>query len=393
MKQQKLNNLNTYLIIALVIIVAVGLYFTLSVPVTKKEAAMPVPPRELQLTVLGTDCKDCFNITTAVDFIKQQPNINVTELKEMTMEDAKDLVSKYNISRLPALIIMGNTTNLTIPNFNEKEGALVFDQVPAPYYDIAEERIRGKVTVVTLEDASCKECFNISLIVEQLKQAGIMVVSEQTIDATGVEGKGLIQKYNIEKIPSLIFNKEALEYAVVQQVWEQVGTEESDGKLVLRFVNPPYINASTGKTEGLVTMTMLSDEGCTECFNASVYKELFTQSFNMYVEKEETLDSASTKGKFLVKKYNITAVPTVVLSKDAGMYPSLAQAWGQVGSAEKDGTFVFRNVALLKGYFEQQGTPFAYKDLSTGEVLNGTTETAEVTEEPEITAPENETES
>jgi thioredoxin-related protein len=390
MKKQKLNSLNTYLIIALVIVVAIGLYFTLSVPVAKKEEAKPVPVRELQLAILGTDCEDCFDIKAATDFIKQQANVNVTEIKESTMEESAEMIAKYGVTRLPALLIMGDIENLTIPNFNQKEDALVFDQVPPPYYDVEAKRIKGKVSIVTLADPACTQCFDISLIVEQLKQAGIKIVTEQTIDSTSVEGQGLIQKYSIEKIPTIIFNQDALEYEVVKQVWDQVGTEESDGKLVLRFVNPPYINASTGKTEGLVTMSLIYDATCTECFNVSVYKEVFTQSFNMHVEKEEMLDLASTKGKFLIKKYNLTAVPTVVLSKEAGAYPNLAQAWEQVGTSEKDGSFAFRNLALLKAYFEQQGQPFAYKDLATGEVSTGTEATVE---EPEITQPENETES
>ncbi len=391
MKKQTFNNLNTYLIVALVIVVAIGLYFTLSVPVTKKEVATPIPPREVQLTILGKDCEDCFDIKSAVDFLKQQPNINVTGMTEKTIEESQDLTGKYGVSRLPALLVSGNITNLTIPNFNLTEDALVFDQAPAPYYDVAEKRIKGKVTALTIQDASCTKCFNISQIVDQIKSAGIKVVSEQTIDATSAEGKELIGKYKIEKIPTIIFNKEALEYDVVSQVWSQVGTEESDGKLVLRFVNPPYVNISTGKTEGLVTMTMLYDQSCAECFNASVYEELLTQSFSMHVEKEEMLDVASNKGKYLVNKYNITSVPAVVLSKDAGMYPNLAQAWESVGTAEKDGSFTFRKVELLKSYFEQKGQSFAYKDLSTGQVLNGTGTKEAVTEEPEITAPENET--
>ncbi len=390
MKKQKLNNINTYLIVALVIVVAIGLYFTISVPVAKKEPAKPAaPPLEVQLTILGADCEDCFNITTAIDFLKQQANINVTSTTEKTIEEAEELASKYNITKLPALLLTGNITNLTIPNFNKNEDALVFDQAPAPYYDVAEKRVKGKVTVLILEDESCTECFNISQIIDQLKGAGIQIASQKTIDAASSDGEELIEQYNIEKIPTLIFNKEAMEYTVVAQVWSQVGTEESDGKLVLRFVNPPYINTSTGKTEGLVTMTLITDTTCTECFDTSVYKELFTQSFSMHVVKEDVLDVASTKGRFLVKKYNITTVPTVVLSKDAGMYPSLAQAWEQVGTAEKDGSFTFRKVELLKSYFEQQGEAFAYKDLITGEVLNGTEQTAE---EPEITAPETETE-
>ena len=382
MKQKKLTNLNTYLIVALVIVVAIGLYFTLSVPTVKKEEAPPIVAREIQLTVLGSDCEDCFNISVATDFIKQQKGFNITELKEVSIEDAKEMTAKYNVSRLPALLVQGDLSNLTIPNFDAVEDALVFDLTPPPYYDVETQKIRGKVTLVQLSDATCTQCFNMSIVVDQLGQAGLKIVSSKVLDAKSEEGKGLIEKYKIEKIPTLVFNNDALEYDVVKEVWEQVGTEESDGMLVLRFVNPPYINTSSGKTEGLVGITYLFDEGCTECFNASVFKELFAQSFNMYFEKEESVEISSTKGKFLVKKYNITLVPTTVLSKEAGVYPSLAGAWDQVGSEEKDGAFVFRSVALLENYFKQTGGAFAYKDLSSGEVLSGATNSTEAEIEP-----------
>ena len=160
-------------------------------------------------------------------------------------------------------------------------------------------------------------------------------------------------------------------YDVVKQVWSQVGTEESDGKLVLRFVNPPYVNVSTGKTEGLVDLTFLVDESCKDCYNSSVLKDLFQQSFGMFFQKDEATDVSSTKGKFLLKKYGIELVPTVILSKDAGIYPSLAQAWSQVGTQEKDGVYVFRNVGLLEGFFKETGATFAYENLTSGAMLPG----------------------
>ncbi len=389
MKKHTLANFNTYLVVALVIILAVSLYFTLSVPITKKEAAKVIPPREITLTVLGSDCEDCFNISTAIDFLKQQKDINITEVKEISIEESTEMVGKYNITRLPALLITGNISNLTIPNFDAKEDALMFDKAPAPYYDVAEKRVKGKVTLVMLEDKSCKECFNMSLIVDQLKQVGIKMTSEQTIEADSIEGKGLIDKYKIERIPTLIFNKEALEYEVVKQVWEQVGTEESDGKLVLRLVNPPYVNVSTGKTEGLVDITYLIDESCEECYNGSVFGELMEGSFNLYFKKHESLDVTSTKGKVLVKKYNITLVPTAVLSKEANAYPNFAKSWEQVGTREKDGMFVFRKISLLEGFFEQTGEKLVYKDLSTGELVGAGNSSVSI-EEPEIEPPSEE---
>jgi len=383
MKQpKKLTNVNTYLIIALVIVVAVGLYFTLSVPVPKKEAPKIIPPKEIAITILQ-GCDECSNISSAVEAFKQQKTLNVTKVEEISLEDAKALAKEYNISRLPAIIVKGDIANLSVKSLVQKGDALVFEQAPPPYYDLAENRVKGKVTLTVLSDKTCKDCFDLSKIVSQLKEAQIKIVSETAVDAKSDEGKALVAKYKIEKLPTLVFNKEALEYDVIKQVWDQVGSKESDGSLVLRFVNPPYLNVSTGKTEGLVGLTYLVDKTCDTCYNASVLKGLFEQSFSISFNKEETVDVSSTKGKTLVKKYNIELVPTVVMSKEAGAYPGLVENWAQVGTQE-EGAFVFTKVPVLKGYFDQSGGTLVYKNLTSGEVVSGNSTAAA---EADITPP------
>ncbi len=379
--ENKFTNINTYLIIALVIVVGMGLYFTLSVPV--KEAPKVIPPKQITVTVFN-GCEDCFNISAAVDFIKQQKNLNITLVKELNFEEAKAGAGTYNVSKLPAVVITGETANVTIQNFEVRGDALVFSQALPPYYDVASNSVKGKVTVILLEEKSCTNCFNLSQVIDQLKQAGIKMSSETRVDSKSDEGKQLIAQYKIEKLPTIIFNKDALEYDVVKQVWSQVGSEESDGKLVLRFVSPPYVNVSTGKTDGLVDLTILSDSTCKECFNASVLKDLFAQSFSMVFKTTETVDISSTKGKTLVSKYKIELLPTVILSKDAMAYPNIGQAWGQVGTVEQDSSFVFRNVPLLKDYFGQEGQSFSYKNITSGEILP---KAEAPKEEAEITAP------
>jgi thiol-disulfide isomerase/thioredoxin len=378
--KKEFSNINTYLVIALVIVVGIGLYFTLSVP-GPKEAPKPIPPREVTVTVLN-GCEECFDVSSATDFLKQQKNLNITSIKELGLEDAKAEASKYGISKLPAVLITGDIANLTVQNFAAKEGALVFDQSPPPYYDVATGNVKGRVTVTILSDKTCEDCFSMDQVIGQLKQNGINLASETKVDSKSTEGKQLISKYKIERVPTLIFSKDALEYDVVKQVWSQVGSEESDGTLVLRLVSPPYINVSTGKTEGMVDLTIITDNSCSYCFNASVLKDLFAQSFGMAFKKTKNVDISSTEGKSLAKKYGIELVPTVVLSKDAGAYPNIAQAWAQVGTVEKDGTFVFKNVGLLQDYFAQTGEQFGYKNTTSGETLPKAAST-----EAEVTAP------
>ncbi|MBW2969676.1 hypothetical protein KY319_00980 [Candidatus Woesearchaeota archaeon] len=382
MKKQKESNLNTYLVIIVVIAVAIGLYFMLS----GTKAPMPKAEQQKQVTVLllGTDCEECFNISVAVDFVKQQKNINLKEVKEIKLEEAKETAQKYNITKLPAVVITGEISNLTIPNFNKAEDALIFDMTPPPYYDVETGEIKGKITLIVLEDSECKECFNMSLITAQLEQAGISIAEKKTVEYKGEEGTKLVEKYKIEKIPTLLLSKDALDYEVVQQVWEQVGTQESDGMLVLRMVSPPYINVNTGEIEGFVNMINIVDEKCTDCYNISVFRNIVEESFGMSIKTEETLDVSTNKARILMKKYSIELVPTVVLSKEADSYPNFAEAWKAIGTEEQDGSFVFREVSLLKNYFDQQNQPFAYKNMTSGKVIKETEEEAEIAEaEPE----------
>lgn len=385
MKNEESTNFNTYLIVVIVIAIAIGLYFMIATPAPKETAQPEIETKEVVVNLLGTDCKECFNISIAADFIKQQKTITVKETKELSIADSEELIKKYNITKLPAVVITGSTENLTIPNFDKVEDALVFEKTPAPYYDVATKTIKGKVSVIVLEEPACKECFDVKLLTQQLEIAGVKLVEQKIVEAKSEEGKQIITKYKIAKVPTLIFSKDALDYDVITQVWDQVGTKEKDGMLVLRTINPPYINLSTGKTEGLVSLTILADKNCTECYNASVIKELFQQNINMYFKAEETVDAASSKGKLMIKKYAIEAIPTIILSKEVKAYPNFEIAWEAVGTEEADGMFVFRNVPLLENLFKQQKQTFAYKNLTSGQVITSSTP---VTEEAEIAEPE-----
>jgi len=374
MKRKK-NNTNLYLIVAIIIVIGIGAFLTFK----DKLAPTETPKgdlREIELSVLGTDCKECFNVTSAIDALKKIPDSNL-KVKELTIDESKELTEKYNITKLPAFILSGNITNLTINGFEDINGTLVSNIILPPYYDLTTKEIKGNVEVMILADKDCTECFNMSLILDQLKLAGVTITQKDTIDYKTEEGQKLVNEYKIDKIPTAIFNEEALEYDIINQVWNEVGTKEGD-KLVLRYINPPYKNLTTGKTEGLVTFTYVIDEKCEECYDPVLFEELMKETFNMYINKTETYDSESTKGKYFIKKYNITQIPTLIMSKEAQTYPAMNEGWPQIGTIEKDGALIFRQMEILKQYHEQQGQKFAYKDLTTGEIVK--TETNETVE-------------
>jgi len=375
MKKKSVSMVNVVLLVVLVALVAVSAYFTFSVP--KKAPVVEQKPQMVEADFLGADCAECFNLSIAFDFLNKQPGMKLAAVRNRTSSESEELAAKYNITRLPALVLTGEIENRTIPSFEQVGDALVFSTAPPPYFDVKEGKVKGIVSVIKLE-ASCPTCFNTSILVDQLRASGVVLGQVQIVRAGTGEGNALVAKYKIEKIPTLIFNSDALEYEVISQVWPAVGSTESDGALVLRMVNPPYVNVSTGKEEGLVSMTYLVDASCNDCLNESTYQELFEKGFGMRFSEIKSVDVSSARGKLLVNKYAIELVPTVVLSNDAKLYPVVDQVWSQAGTQENDGSFVFRSVQLIENVV---GGPITYKNLTSNSTVD-TTKSA--LEEPDV---------
>jgi hypothetical protein len=260
--------------------------------------------------------------------------------------------------------VTGEIENVTVAGFEKVDGAYVFTETPPPYYNVAQRKVVGRVKLTYVLDKSCPLCFDVTQFGDQLKQVEVSVTSEREVDMADKEGRELISRYKMIKVPAMIMSEDALEYEIVKQVWPQVGSQESDSMLVMRNVSPPYRDLNTHMVSGLVTMTSLVDGSCAECYNVSMHKLVLEQSFAMKFKDVRVVDVAGVQGKALVQKYNITYVPTFLLDKEAAAYASLPPAWESVGYRHDDGTFVFQNVNLLAGV--------AYKDVKTGQVMNAT---------------------
>jgi len=318
---------------------------------------------EVVITVVTVDCEDCINASKAVDILKDAPIFKVmnTEFVESESAEGKALIEKYDLARLPAFIMTGEDIgSLELPTFEKRSGAQVFDTLPPPYYDVESGKIKGVVEVIKLEDPDCDQCFDLNKLIDNLKMFGINIKSEKTVAYDSEEGKELIEKYDITKIPTVIFSSDAKEYDQIAEVWETVGSTESDGNMILRTVNPPYKDLDSDEIKGIVDITHLVDESCIECFDTAELKKMFEQQMGMSWGDEKTVDISSAEGKQLIENLNITLVPTVIFSSELGDYPTIPDMWNQIG-IEKDGQYVLTKLDLVQG--------LVYKNLETNEIV------------------------
>lgn len=203
---------------------------------------------------------------------------------------------------------------------------------------------RADVRTVVLTDNRCPDCFDIG---QYLK------VLNDTVDMNVSVAQQNVAQFKSERLPAVAFNKSFEEYPTLIEGWEEVGSiiTIADGEYagtwyVLPTQNPPYITQN-GSIFGRLTVTYITMNECEECYNATRGRE-WLADFTITPYSEIFIDASSAEGQAIIKRYNLTAVPTVLLSADAREYQTLAPGWGIVGSIENDGTRVLRDLQRLE---------------------------------------------
>ncbi|MBI4141795.1 hypothetical protein HY484_02650 [Candidatus Woesearchaeota archaeon] len=361
MSKKKL--LKTVFVILAVLLVVSGIYTSWQLyKASAQKKAQTLPPEIDVYKIVPASCEDCFDIDVAEQFIQQTSNAKIITSKTLKTdtEEAKEFIIKYKLKKLPAVVLKGEINRITLDNFEEREDALVFDETPPVYFDVATGKTKGKVTATIINDNACKECLDLTILTKQLRSAGVSL-TEKVISSETTEAQSIIKRYKIEKLPTLILSQDAGEYGLIQNVWEQVGTKETDNTFVLRKLTPPYKDLVKGQIIKEPTIIFITDKTCKECYNATLHKNLLAENFGMTFKKEEYVDFASREGTKLALQYKIKLVPTIIVSQEAGHYPGFEEVWQRIGEKTHDGSFIFTNAELLKG--------MSYKDVKSGKII------------------------
>jgi len=280
------------------------------------------------------------------------------EIKSRTLdynsEEAKSLIETYNIKTVPALILKSKRINeigIDTSTFTINNNAAVFDK-SVPYLELSSGEIKGKVELIEVYDPNCKDCASLSQYEKQFESLGIMVKNYNAIEYSSDQGKQLVEENSLTFSPSLLMSKEIEEY---WWIFPQVknALTETDKYYVLKDPASPYKDLSTGKVKGIVDIIYLTDKSCEDCFDITNLKQSF-QSLGVFIDNEKTIDISSSEGKNLIKKYSITKVPTVILSKELSTdYLQIKNVLEQVGTFEADSSYVFRELDQLNAKYKE----------------------------------------
>ena len=301
------------------------------------------PADIMLITLFDPSCTDCFDISPVVEGITAQ-HVRVVAENEVVYSspEGKDLVVKYGITKVPAVIVTGEIAKEGSPitGLTSVADALVYADVLPVYVETATGDVRGLVSAKTITVKDCPTCYDISNFVDALKKAMTFT------SGTSVDASEDISMYNLTIVPAVILSGDLAAYPELLVNLKTLGTYV-DGNLVLTAAkNPPYWDLATEHEYGVVDVTYITDTSCTTCYDAHIHDSVLT-NYGVTVGAKKVVDVSSTDGKALVSTYQIVGVPTVLLSADAKYYTALADVWKKVGTVEKDGTFVFREISVI----------------------------------------------
>jgi hypothetical protein len=375
-KKLSLLSTETTIILAAILVLIVGLNVVIAAGIlapktTSGTAAVPPAPVEIQLTAItASGCPQCFDLTQYMTGLSQLQGVTVTSQKTLGSDsaEAQGLISQYSITKIPTIVVTGAVDDPAVSDIlaqigEPRQGAIVLTQLPPPYFDLQTSEIVGLVSFTAIEDSTCDDCVDIDDILSQIRSVGVLFSENTTLDYSSPDAKSLITRYNITRLPALIISSDLGAYSIINTSWPNIGTVEPDGAYIWRDITPPFKEISSGKVRGLVDVVYFVDKSCTDCYNVSMHRNILVNSFRVSIKSEITHDISSTQGSALVAKYNITKVPTFVMSKEAEVYSSLSQVWPSVGTQEPDGWFVFRNIEALGSV--------TYFDLEAGQTVTG----------------------
>ncbi len=304
--------------------------------------------KPVEIKITSITCEGCSDINSVVDLVKKQ---NVKILKESSIDSnsdtAKELISKYNIKKLPTILIYGNSEELNsdkvnFDNFYSVNDAFVLEETKAPYLDVLNNEIKGKVKLIEVIDSSCKDCLSLSSVGTSFGKAGVSIDDWKKVEYNSEEGKNIINKYGIKEIPSMLISKDIDYYSDVKVSLDKLGLEEKQGFYKLHSTIPPYRDLVKNKIVGLVDLIMLTDKSCTDCYDVELNKKILSR-LGIVTSSENIYDVSSEKGKELISKYDVKKVPIIILSPEAKEYVNFVNAWKQVGNISKDGWFIMRS--------------------------------------------------
>lgn len=189
--------------------------------------------------ITDPSCPQCIDTKAIVDGFKKG-GVKIKDTKELAWNSlgGQKIINQYKITKVPMFILspefdLYDNLKSSWSNFGtvETDKTYVARNIPLPYRDLIKGQLAGFVDIIYLTDLTCADCYKAQDVQKPIltKGYGVAIKSERFVDVSSAEGRNLISKYAITKVPTILISPEVDQYANLKGVWKGVGTVGKDG--------------------------------------------------------------------------------------------------------------------------------------------------------------------
>jgi len=237
------------LILSLLLLAAIFMLST-----TQETQVVQKNETNVSITLIEMDgCTNCHSaslLLSRMNFFSEGLGLSITNRTvDWDSEIGRELIAKYNITRVPTLVISKEAGSSIAfldawgknrLGTQESDGTYVMRNPAPPYYDVDKRNFVGEVTVIEIVDSDCSQCLNLTYLYDYFWRAGIPLANITSVDHSSAQGQELTGRYNITKTPSAIISKDAEVYDLFDEVQSGAGIRKEDGAYVFKDPFPPY---------------------------------------------------------------------------------------------------------------------------------------------------------
>ena len=327
------------------LLVVVNAFFLLGVQKTVSPAQNPLgmEKQTTAIAIVSSNCPKCVSLDGLIEQLRlADVNFSPENLVFEESAQARELVLKYSIESLPALVLFPSARDLNILKGNwvsvgsvEPENVLVLRRLPAPFFDIASNQTKGLVEFWSISKSGCADC-SPAPSSDSLGQLGIVFSKTTALEDSDPLAQQLLQTYSITKLPAVVLSSEIQAYSSLQDVLKAGGDFEENGFWVLRNPVPYYWDLTQNKSVGKIELVRILDSNCATCFDLSELEAFLVQSFGLKIAADQNLDWETSEGKAFAEQHFISKLPTIALGGDFFAYPGLEEAWANFGIRQNE---------------------------------------------------------
>lgn len=209
--------------------------------------SQPAPePAEISVTLITyAQEKNLASLSSLLQQLRQFPGLKIISEKtlEKDSQEAVQLIQKYQIKKIPSILLRGETKKSAALSQNwpkigsiESDGTMVLRDILPIYLETGTGKLRGEINATFISAPDKNGVFDAQEVFMQILQNafGIKPIGQETVSYNSPEGKALVSKYGMEKLPAFIISGDLNAYNGFPESWKEIGSIEPDNSFVFR---------------------------------------------------------------------------------------------------------------------------------------------------------------